>query len=204
MGPREGSPAPETLRARAVLFHRAARCGRTTALFILALLGWTALGWAATAEVHHEITVVVVHPQLSMDNPSESVPLTFSDRDVGSGSQAQRTEYRIATNAVSSLPYDGVVSAQVEKGSSSDILLEADVGSFTNLGAQGGSFLYEHAEGFQAIGSEPTSLARKSQGSDAQSDILNGELPVRWRAKAVHPLRESSYTVFVTVTLKDV
>ncbi len=193
MGPRQGSPAAETQRKKF-----------TTFLLAVWILGSCTLpsAWAATSEVTHQVTVVVVPPELSLKNEGENPSLTFSRRAAGSQSAPYEASYRIASNTLPTESYAGVVSARIEE-IPDGILLQADVGSFSNNGTKGNIVLYENIPGYKTLGKELIPLADKTVTSGTQAGVLNGTLPISWQAIATKKLSLENNTLVVTVTLKD-
>ena len=62
------------------------------------------------------------------------------------------------------------------------IELKADVGTFTNNGTDGDIVLHPASSGDQVVGTDPTPLADKEITSGTQANVLNGTLPVTWKA----------------------
>ena len=203
MGPRSGSPATETLRAKAVLFRRAATSGGAAAFLFLSLGLIAPVGWAATVETSHQVTVVVVPTSLSVaDDTGSSSSLKFNDPAVGSQSSSQTVNYRVSGNSFPSGALSGVVSVSMVNPPEG-IELKADVGAFTNNGTDGDILLRQSSSGEQVIGTDLTPLADKETTSGTQDNVLNGTLPVTWTAGSEQDLPEGEYPVTLTVTLKD-
>ncbi len=201
MGPRSGSPATETLRARAVVHRRAATRGVGTALFLL-VLGWAALSWANSAETSHNVTVVVIKPALSIQDDAGDFALTFDRRAAGSESNSRVVNYRVSGNSLPTGPLPGVVSASVS-GAAEGIDLKADVGQFVNNGTEGNILLHAASSGEQVVGQVPVALAGKEATTGTQASVINGTLPVAWKASATQDLSSGNYPVTLTVTVKD-
>ena len=202
MGPRSGSPATETLRARAVLHRRAATRSRRTALFLFSPLLPSSSAWAASAETSHNVTVVVVKSTLSITDDSGDFSLTFDDPSAGSQSSPQVVNYRVSGNSLPAGALSGVVSASVSSPGQG-IELVADVGSFVNNGTEGNILLQEASSGDRVVGQTPVALADKGATSGTQAKVLNGTLPVVWKATAGQDLSAGQYPVSLIVTLKD-
>lgn len=202
MGPRSGSPATETLRARAVLHRRAATRGVAAALSLLA----SALAipaWAASVETSHTVTVVVVPTSLSVSDDTGDFRLEFDDPTAGSDSSTQLVHYRVSGNAFSTGALPGIVSAKVNSPKEG-IELKAEVGSFMNDGTEGNILLHTSAAGEQVVGSVPVPLSGKDPTAGPQAGMLNGTVPVEWKAGSTQVLSSGEYPVVLTITLKDV
>ena len=203
MGPRPGSPAAETPRARAVLHRRASLRWRGVALFIFSFLLWpVSSSLAASVETSHTVTVVVVPTSLSMSDDAENFRLEFDDPMAGSDSSTRQVHYRVSGNAFSTGALPGIVSAEAECPTE-EIELKAEVGSFVNDGTEGNILLHASAAGEQVVGSVPVPLAGKEQTSGEQAAMLNGTVPVEWKARSTRELSLDEYIVTLTVTLRD-
>ena len=203
MGPRPGSPAAETPRARAVLHRRALLRRRGAALFIFSFLLWPASSsLAASVETSHTVTVVVVPPSLSVSDDAGDFRLEFDDPMAGSDSSTRRVHYRVSGNAFSTGVLPGIVSAQAECPKE-EIELKAEVGSFVNNGTEGNILLHASVAGEQVVGSVPVPLAGKGRTSGEQASMLNGTVPVDWKARSTGELSLDEYIVTMMVTLKD-
>ena len=202
MGPRSGSPATETPRARAVLHHRCASLRRRgTALFLL-LLWPVSSAFAASAETSHNVTVVVVPTVLSVSDDAGEFRLEFDDPAAGSDSSTQLVHYRVSGNTFSTGALPGIVSAEAD-GPKEGIELKAEVGEFVNDGTEGNILLHASAGGEQAVGSVPVPLAGKGPTSGTQAEMLNGTVPIQWKANSTKNLSSGEYPITLTVTLKD-
>ena len=201
MGPRSGSPATETLRARAVVFRRAATRGAATALFLFALI-LPASAWAASVETSHEVAVIVIKPALSISDDTGDFSLNFKNRSAGSDSSARTVNYRVTGNALPAGPQSGVVSASMASPMEG-IQLKADVGDFVNNGTEGNILLHASSSNGQMVGRIPVALADKDATSGTQASVLNGTVPVRWKASATKDLSSSDYPITLTLTVKD-
>ena len=202
MGPRSGSPATETLRARAVLHRRAATRGVEAALFLL-LLGAAGPLWAASVETSHTVTVVVVPTSLSVADDAGEFSLQFDNPATGSDSAARVVHYRVSGNAFSTGALPGVLSAEADSPKQG-IELKAEVGPFVNNGTEGNILLHASADGEQVVGSVPMPLAGKDPTSGTQAEMLNGTVPIEWKASSTQDLSSGEYQITLTVTLKDV
>ena len=201
MGPRSGSPAAETPRARAVLCRRASSRWRGTAIFICLL--WPASSvLAASVETSHNVTVVVVPTALSVSDDAGDFSLEFDEAAAGSQSSPQVVNYRVSGNSLPAGALSGVVSASVSSPGQG-IELVADVGSFVNNGTEGNILLQEASSGDRVVGQTPVALADKGATSGTQAKVLNGTLPVVWKATAGQDLSAGQYPVSLIVTLKD-
>lgn len=195
MGPRTGSPAAETRKNRFIW---------PILLGVCLLAVRFSPADAATEEVTHQVTVVVVPPSLSFSE-SEDVSLNFQSGGAGSESEAQTVSYWIKNNNASRSASEGVLTATLQK-LPDGIELTADSGSFTNHGPAGGVNLTESASGFQLLTvSEPVSLAdqESSVGLGTEGSLLKGQLPVTWKAKAAATLSSGDQPIPVTITLKE-
>lgn len=189
MGPSTGSPAAET-KTRVFL------------LLGIAVLGWQTPAWADSADSRHTITVVVVNPGLSISDDSGDFSLSFERGDQGAASSTHVVNYRVNGNGLPASSLEGVVTARLA-GTAEGIDLQADVGRFTNHGTPGNIELREHSGGFQTVGTVPIALADKEATSGTQARVLNGSIPVTWKAVATKDLPAGQHPVTLTVTLKD-
>lgn len=197
MGPRPGSPAAET-RYDVFILLSAVLLG--AGVWILP----TSPTQAASKEVSHNVTVVVVQPALSFSEPEE-VSLQFEGTEAGSESESQTVTYRLKSNNASTGSAEGILTATLH-GPAEGIELRADPGSFANEGPAGGVILVESDPGFQTLAdSIPVSLADKgpSLGYGTEGTILNGNLSVTWKAAATENLSSDEYPLAVTITLKE-
>lgn len=202
MGPRSGSPAAETPRARAVFYRRASSRWRGTALFICLL--WPASSvLAASVETSHNVTVVVVPTALSVSDDAGDFSLEFDEAAAGSDSSAHLVHYRVSGNAFSTGALPGILSAEVESPEEG-IELKADVGPFVNNGTEGNILLHASTAGEQVVGSIPVPLAGKDTTAGGQAEMLNGTVPIEWKASSTQELSSDEYPIVLTVTLKDV
>ena len=203
MGPRSGSPATETLRAQKAVSHRRAATRGGAAAFLFLGLGLIPpAAWAATAETSHQVTVVVVPSSLSVADDAGSSSLTFHTPAAGAQSSSQTVNYRVSGNTFPSGALSGIVSVATVNPPEG-IELKADVGTFTNNGTDGDIVLHPASSGDQVVGTDPTPLADKEITSGTQANVLNGTLPVTWKAGAKQDLSSSEYPVTLTVTLRD-
>lgn len=211
MGPRQGSPAAEPHKVDKRAFLPSGlfdRPGRTAYFFILLALCFLGAGSAqpvhgASDQITQSITVVVVKPSLSFsdDNPQDS--LRFESNQAGSESNLQTVHYQVKTNTSSPTAFNGVISAKVE-GGVPGIQLKADPGPFSNQGTAGNVVLRESRTGFLTIGtSQPVPLADKGVTVGPQGTVINGSLPVTWKAVAKEKLPPGDYPVVVTLSIKE-
>ena len=195
MGPGQGSPAAETRHERfAFLFLLLAALGSGGFL--------PSYAWAASTDFSHNVSVVVVPPELSFRNDGEDPSLSFSRGSAGSESRPSETLYQISTNTLPTQSYDGVVSARIAE-QPEGILLEADTGPFSNIGTQLNTILYENTSGYKTVGKELIPLAGKGSTSGTQAGVLNGILPISWKTTATKNLSPEEHLLIVTITLKD-
>jgi hypothetical protein len=211
MGPREGSPVAETWRNRTAYPALEVQYPAGRVVFLLslglALLGWTLLSVSPalgkTAETTSTITVVVVKSALSITEDTGDFTLELGRGDTGSESSTQVVNYRIKGNSFPAAALNGVVSAKVSS-LPEGLELQADVGSFANVGTQGNIELYEEKAGFQAVGTALVGLASKKSSSGTQAKVLNGTIPITWKVEATQDLPAQQVPLALTVTLKDV
>ena len=211
MGPRQGSPAAETQKEedKAFVSRSRSRDRKWRFLFLPSslILGitcwWSPPALGASAEVKHTVTVVVVRPVLSISSDNEAPSLVFSDTRSGSQKETQPIQYQVAGNALPTGAYEGVLSAKIATSPSGRIVLQADIGSFANNGTSGNIVLHEQFPGYQTIGKTSTPLATKEASFGPQSTILNGTVPVTWKATTSEKLHSGLHTVTVILTLKD-
>ncbi len=197
MGPRSGSPAAETQLNKALRRFFISM----GAAFLTASQGlFPAPCWGNSVETSHHVAVVVVEPVLSLTDDTGEFPLALNRGDAGTASSSRMVQYRVYGNAIPTTAVDGVISGKLSSGAEG-IEIQADVGSFANQGTAGHIQLQQHAAGFQAIGATPISLADKGISSGNYGGILNGILPITW--KATGNLTAGAYPVILTVTLKD-
>ena len=146
--------------------------------------------------------MVVVKSALSITDDSGDFSLTFDEGSVGSLSRPQVVNYRISGNSFPAGALTGVVSASVSNPARG-VDLVADVGSFVNNGTEGNILLQESSSGGRVVGETPVALADKGATSGTQAKVLNGTLPVVWKASATQDLSAGEYPIALTVTLKD-
>ncbi len=190
MGPRQGSPAAETLKEKLFFIG---------ICLILLLGGFAKPCGARTAEISRSVTVVVVEPMLSLKEDTGDFSLAFKEGAAGTTSTAQSVEYRLHGNTLSSSAFDGVVSAKLSN-TLEGIEVQADVGVFTNQGTPGNIELKEHAAGFQTVDTVPVPLADKQS---TRTTVVNGQLPITWKATATQNLPSGSQSSILTLTLKE-
>ena len=172
------------------------------ALFIC-LLWPAASAFAASVETSHTVTVVVVPTSLSISEDAEGVSLEFNDPAAGSDSSTQLVHYRVGGNAFSTGPLPGILSAETD-ALQEGIEIKADVGPFVNNGTEGNILLHASAAGEQRVGSFPVPLAGKEPTVGRQAEMLNGTIPVEWKASSTKDLSQGKYPIVLTITLKDV
>lgn len=197
MGPRTGSPAAETQKNEGDTLRRLG-----AALLAASCVLQAAPCWARTAETSHSVTVVVVQPALSITDDTGDFSLTLERGDAGTTSDTRVVNYRVHGNNLPTGAVEGLLSAKIAR-SSSEISIQADVGSFANEGSPGNIELLEHASGFQEVTLDPVPLADKEANPNSQTKALHGSIPIAWKATASGDLAAGSYPVVVTVTLKD-
>ena len=166
------------------------------------VLLWHSPARAASVETSHQVTVIVIPPSLSFQEENgTSSSLTFDEPESGEESNEQRVNYRLGGNSFSSGPVPGLVTATVE--SPEGIQMKAELGTFTNDGTRGNILLRAAVSGEQVIGEVPVELAEKGPTAGPQAEVLNGTLPVYWKASATQDLFSDNYQTTLTVTLKD-
>ena len=94
MGPRQGSPAAETLRETLSFIG----------ICLILLGGFAKPCGAGTAEVSHSVTVVVVEPTLSLKDDTGHFSLAFKEGSAGASSTTQLVHYQIHGNTLSPPP----------------------------------------------------------------------------------------------------
>ncbi len=168
------------------------------------MLLWPAApAFAASVETSHNVTVVVVPTSLSVSDDTGDFRLEFDDPAAGSDSSTQLVHYRVSGNAFSTGALPGIVSAEAESPEEG-IELKAEVGQFVNNGTEGNILLHASAAGEQVVGSVPVPLAGKEPTAGPQAEMLNGTVPVEWKASSTKDLSSGEYPTVLTVTLKDV
>lgn len=158
---------------------------------------------ADSVEVSHTVAVVVVPPVLSIQDDSSSGGPVFEALQPGKDSAPQVVNYRITGNNFSTGALPGIVSAKVE-GPENGIQFKADIGAFVNNGTQGNIQLHGAVAGEQVIGDVLVPLADKGPTAGPQAQMLNGTLPVQWKANAVKGISSGNSQTTLTITLKDV
>lgn len=211
MGPSTGSPAAETQQGK-TLSPTGRDSGRQRGRFFISVgAGFLMLAsqgllpapcWGRSVETSHSVTVVVVEPALSLTDDTGDFSLSLDRGDAGKSSNTQVVNYRIYGNVVPTTSVEGVISGKLSTGLDG-IEIQADVGSFANQGTAGHVQLQEHASGFQAVGADLVPLADKETSSGAQGGVLNGTIPITWKATTTKDLPAGDYPVVLTVTLKD-
>ena len=164
--------------------------------------GCPPLCWPASVDDTHSVQIIVVNPGLSISDDTGDFSLTFDRGSRGAGSSTQVVNYKVFGNGLPSSALDGVVTAKINNPLQG-IELQADVGGFTNQGTPGNIELHEHVGGFQEVSVQPVPLADKAATTGTQAKVLNGTLPVTWKATAVKDLPAGQYPVVLTVTLRD-
>jgi len=203
MGPRQGSPAAETHK-KVAPFPSTQRWRGKVFLFALGLIALLDPegGWAASVDDTHTITVVIVQSALSITDDTGNFSLALSNGNAGSESAARMVNYRVQGNTLPTGALEGVISARIGQ-EIQGIELQGDVGTFVNTGTPGNIVLQENRPGYQAIGAVPVSLANKGATSGTQATIVNGTLPIAWKAVAREDLPASEQILSLTITLKD-
>ena len=211
MGPRAGSPAAETQLKNKTSCPAGRDSGRRVRRFLISMgAGFLAASqglfpatcWGRSAEVSHSVSVVVIEPMLSLSDDTEDFSLSLGRDAAGASGNAQVVNYQIYGNVIPTAPVKGIISGKLS-GGQEGIEIQADVGSFANQGTPGHAQLQEHLIGFQTIGDELVPLADKGASSGNQGGILNGTIPIAWKATTTDDLPAGTYPVFLTVTLKE-
>jgi len=158
--------------------------------------------WADSAQTSHDVSVVVVKSALSITDDTGNFSLTFDRAVAGASSSTQTVNYRVMGNGFPTGALPGVISAVVANPANG-IELKADVGPFVNNGTEGDIVLQEAASGDQGVGVTSVPLANKGSTAGTQARVLNGTIPVTWKANATQDLSSGEYPLTVTVTLKD-
>ena len=202
MGPRSGSPATETRASVGSVPRRCAPTRAGAAVLLILALGLSADVWADSAQTSHDVSVVVVKSALSITDDTGNFSLTFDRAVAGASSSTQTVNYRVMGNGFPTGALPGVISAVVANPANG-IELKADVGPFVNNGTEGDIVLQEAASGDQGVGVTSVPLANKGSTAGTQARVLNGTIPVTWKANATQDLSSGEYPLTVTVTLKD-
>lgn len=158
--------------------------------------------WGRSVETSQTVSVVVVEPMLSLTDDAGDLSLTLDRSETGVDSDARVVNYQVYGNVIPTTAVEGVISGKLSSGQDG-IEIQADVGGFANQGTPGHAQIQEHQAGFQAVGTEPVPLADKGASSGGQGGVLNGTLPIAWKAAATEDLPAGTYPVILTVTLKD-
>lgn len=212
MGPSTGSPAAETqkksvssLAGRACSWpaRRLLVVTLGAVLILPALASLPDICWARTAETSHTVTVVVVEPVLAISDDAEDLPLALDRRGASGSGNTQVVNYHLYGNVLPATAVEGVLSGKLSSGGEG-IELQADVGSFANQGTPGVVELQEHATSFQEVGTNRVALADKGATSGAHAGVINGTLPITWKATTTEEdLPAGSYPLTLILTLKD-
>ena len=208
MGPRPGSPAAETRRGRGTVPGqiRSDRAGKIPLFFALAAfpLFLPAQAFARSAEASVSVTVVVVEPSLSLADEEGEFSLSFREPSFkGAESGIRTVNYHLRSNSVPATAQEGILSARIT-GSDQGMEIQADVGRFANSGSPEAIALQESSSGYRVVGTLPTPLADKQANAPLQPTILDGSVPVSWKATATEnlpPGRPRNTTL--TVTFRD-
>ena len=171
-------------------------------LVIGLMIGMEIPAWAASRDHPQGVTTVV--PTMLSLTASEPVSLGFPDTRQGTDSAVQEVTYAVRANNMAPGAFAGAVIAQVET-LPDWLILEADVGNYTNQGTVGNAVLVETTAGFHPVGMAPTTLLDKAVGSGDQDAVLHGTLTITWKGTLTkdHSTAPLTYTPALTVTLKD-
>lgn len=212
MGPSSGSPAAEIQLKSAPLPAGRGRGRPVRCLLISLSLGAGFLAasqglfpspcWGRSVETSHNVSVIVVEPVLSLSDDAGDLSLRLEGGNTGASSDARVVNYHVYGNVIPTTPVAGVISGKLA-GGPEGIEIQADVGCFSNQGTAGHAQIQEHHAGFQAVGAELVPLADKGASSGDQGGVLNGTLPIAWKATSTGGLPDGTHPVILTITLKD-
>jgi len=161
-------------------------------------LGCSSAALAADFVTASHATTVDVPENLSISADVGSFTLTMPSNASGTISNTQLVTYTLAANKMSQA--DGSAAINVNLDFLYDRLqFEASVGTYTKIG--GNTEVADAAPGFQVIGTSNVGVANKANSTGA-GDILDGTLPIAYRAVATDELPAGSqvHTLFVTLT----
>jgi hypothetical protein len=130
---------------------------------------------AASQEVSHQVTVVVVKPALSFSQEADEIALVFEAGEPNSESRPQTVLYRLNRNTADDRTAN-ILTISV-KDPPQEIELQSDLSPTIDLDAQ--------------------HLANVTAPSPSRS------LPITWKAVSKKPLASDSYPVAVLITLKE-
>ena len=175
---------------------------KLTALVMVLMLGVSVSAWASSADDVNTVTVAV-NNVLSISDTTGNFTLTFSDFEIGQETPTQLVTYRVKANNMTTGALTGVVAAKLN-ALIYGVDLKGDPGAYANIGSSGNVPLSESGAGFITIGTLATNLADKAATTGNQQKVLNGNLPIIWKAVATQDLTSGSYPATLTVTLKDI
>jgi hypothetical protein len=139
---------------------------------------------------------------LSISDSPDSLMLTFTDFLPGAKSDVQVATYRIRANQMSAGYVQGAVSGALTSPFP-QMVLEADVLGYRNLGTSGYARLKESVPGYRKMEGIATSLADKIAGTGVWDLCLDGELTVAWRAGLTSPAAAGQERRTLILTLRD-
>lgn len=169
-------------------------------LVLAASMGLSGIAFAATDSHVHNVTLSVPS-QLFIASATNDYTLGFnSGHSNGSISDTLVVTYNVGSNTMSQADGAAAVSAQLDSVFA-DIDFQAQVGTYTKN--SGNTELVAASGSYVTIGSTATTLMNKAN-STGDGKVLDGSIPVTYRAVATSDLASGDRTQQLTVTLTDI
>ena len=153
---------------------------------------------AASDSVSHQVTIVTPSV-VSLTADTANFTLTFSDFVNGSETDTKVVTYTVNANGMSQADDGAAMSAALNE-LYTDKNLQASVGNYTKT--SGNTELAKINSGYVTINTNGVNIAKKT-ASTGSGKVLNGTLPVTYKAVATNDLEAGSETKTLTITLSD-
>jgi hypothetical protein len=148
--------------------------------------------------VGHQVTVTVPEV-LSIAADTSAFTLTFADNVSGAETDTKTVVYTVESNDMGQADGSAAINANLDFAYT-DVDFKAQVGSYGRI--SGNTDLAAANAGYVTIGTSNTAIANKDN-TDAGTDgkLLNGTLPVTYKAVATGDLPTGSQVHFLFITL---
>ena len=148
--------------------------------------------------VGHQVTVTVPEV-LGISADTSAFTLTFADNVLGSETDTKTVVYTLESNDMGQADNDTAMNANLDFAYT-DVDFKAQVGTYSRI--SGNTDLAATNAGYVTVGTSNTAIAKKAN-TDAGTDgkLLNGTLPVTYKAVATDDLPTGSQVHFLFITL---
>lgn len=159
---------------------------------------------ASFQTVGHQVTVTV--PEiLSISADTSAFTLTFADNISGSETDTKTVVYTLEANDMGQADGDTAINANLDN-LYTDVDVKAQVGTYARNGTNpGNTSLAATNAGYVTIGTSNVAIAKKaSTDAGTNGKLLNGVLPVTYKAvaKADLPTGSQVHYLFITLTTR--